>query len=273
MNNIFDTIVGRIPKPKPEDVQRLQELEADEKALANNTMGYDKMPMETLVAKWKANPTPELTGIVLHRSQPTINSALKSYAPGQESELKIQAAKLALESLKGYQPSAGASVSTYLFNNLKRLNRISGTRSSIIKYPEQAMFDKAKINDARERFEDDHGREPSLTELADMTGISARRIDKLDNMNTTVSLSSTINPETHAEQFGTNAVTDDDYFEYVYSSVGPIDQKIMEWTSGLHGKPRLSNEAVAARLKITPAAVSQRKSKLQRMLSDVRGLV
>ena len=273
MTNIFDKIVQSIPKPKPEDRQRLAELEKQTQARTGGQSNYDAMSMEDLVTAWQGSPSPELTSLVLKKLQPTMTSALRSYAPGQEDELRIKAAKLTLSALKSYDAKAGAAASTYVFNTLKRLNRVSGTRASIIKYPEQLMFDRKKISDARTDFEDEHGYEPSLAQLADMTGISEKRISKLDDMGTVVSASSTINPETNSEQFGTSAVTDDDYFDYVYGSVSPIDQKIMEWASGLHGKQQLSNTAIAAKLKITPAAVSQRKAKIQKMLADVRGLV
>ena len=67
-------------------------------------------------------------------------------------------------------------------------------------------------------------------------------------------------------------MTDDDYYEYVYNSVSPIDQKIMEWASGKGGKT-YSNMEIAKMLHITPAAVSQRKAGIQKKLSMVRSLV
>ena len=68
-------------------------------------------------------------------------------------------------------------------------------------------------------------------------------------------------------------VTERDFFEYVYRSGGPLDQKFMEWSSGMHGKPALSNQEIAKRLHITPAAISQRKAKIAEKLSEVRGLL
>ena len=49
-----------------------------------------------------------------------------------------------------------------------------------------------------------------------------------------------------------------------------IEQKIIEWSSGLHGKQRLSNNEIARRLGISPAAVSQRRNKIDRLMSEVR---
>lgn len=72
--------------------------------------------------------------------------------------------------------------------------------------------------------------------------------------------------------FSLNDVTDKDYFNYVYNSVGPIEKKIMEWTDPSR-KVQLSNNEIASKLRLSPGAVSQRKAKIQEMLGAVRELV
>jgi len=123
------------------------------------------------------------------------------------------------------------------------------------------------------RFEDDHGREPSTAELADLTGLTEKRIDTIMNNNAVFSESATVNPETGDSSFGVKGMTDMDYLSYVYAGSSPIDQKIIEWSSGMHGKPILGTGDIAKKLNITPAAVSQRKNKLYAMLSEMRTLL
>ena len=271
MENIFDKITQRIPKPKESDVKRLHELEQSEIKPAA-APDYENMPLDGLVVQWQKKSTPEITSVVLKKLRPTIDSALHSYAQGMEDDMRISATKLALAALKSYDATYGASPTTHVFTALKRLNRLASTRSNIIKYPEQLSMDRFKVAKATEAFEDEHNREPSMAELADLTGISQKRIKQLESMNTVVSASSTINPETQADTLGTKATADDDYYEYVYNSVSPIDQKIMEWTSGKGGKT-YSNMEIARKLHVTPAAISQRKAAIQKKLSMVRSLV
>lgn len=275
MENIFDKIVKTIPKPSPDAVAKLNQLNAEQSkppATAGSTTDYDKMDPRDLVIMWQKNSSPELTSAVLRKFEPTMKSALHSYAPGSEDGLRIQAAKLALKSLKAYDPKAGTSPSTYMFSNLQRLNRISASRASMIKYPEQAVFDRNKLLAAQARFEDDHNREASIGELADITGMSQKKILKLLDMKGELSASATINPETNAETVGYKDTTPDDYYDYVYNSVSPIDQKIMDWTSGRGGKI-LSNSEIAQKLHISPPAVSQRKANIQKKLSEVSSLL
>ena len=98
-----------------------------------------------------------------------------------------------------------------------------------------------------------------------------KRIDSvLGNQTKVVSESSTLMQDSLKDTRGSSGLTDTDYLEYVYASSGPIEQKIIEWSSGLHGKQRLSNNEIARRLGISPAAVSQRRNKIDRLMSEVR---
>jgi DNA-directed RNA polymerase specialized sigma subunit len=124
----------------------------------------------------------------------------------------------------------------------------------------------------RDDFIDTYDREPSEMELADMTGYTLKKVNKILNRDSVRSDSSMINDESHESTFTSKDVTDDDYYNYVYASVGPTDQKIMDWASGRGGKI-ISNMEIAKRLRVTPAAVSQRKAKIQKLMSEVRGLV
>ena len=273
MNNIFDTLVNNAPKPKPEDVARLKELEATKKPVDTNRPLAD-MSTKDIIRAWQQDQTQsDYTAELLRRMQPTIRSAMTSYAPGMDSQLGVKAAHLTLDALRGFDPTKGAEPTTYVFHNLKRLSRYGAKASSIIPQPEGFALEQKKVHEAIERFTDDNRREPSMVELADYTGLSVKRLRKLLDANTVVNESSTLTDDSGKDTMTQSGLTDNDYFEYVYASVGPIDQKIMEWTSGLHGVKPLSNNDIAKKLRISPAAVSQRKGKIQQLLSDVRSLV
>lgn len=270
MATIFETITQKLPKATEEQQQQLKVLEPVQVSV--NTP-YDKMSLKELVAAWNQDPNEEVTSIVLHKLKPTISSAITSYAPGHAKDLAVKAAKLSLAALKTYDPSRGTDPTTHVFNSLKRLNRIYNTRQNIIPISERKAMEYNVVAKAQADFEDTYDREPSEMELADETGFSLKKIRQILDGNKVVSDTATINPESHNSTFFDSDVTDDDYYDYVYRSVSPIDQKIMEWSSGHKGKPVLSTKEIAERLKITPAAISQRRSKIINMMSEVRGLV
>lgn len=268
MNSLFDTITQNLPKATDEQLQQLQELEP----AMPQSVSYEDMPIKDLVSAWKKDPNDELTTIVLHKMKPTISSAMNSYAPGHQKDLAVKAATLTLQALKSYDPDRGTDPSTHVFHTLKRLNRYASRRQNIIPISERASMERRVVLEAQAEFIDTYDREPSELELADLTGYSLKKVRKVLNGNKVIADSATINPETHQTSFYASDVTDDDYYDYVYRSVGPIDQKIMEWSSGKSGAP-LSNKEIAAKLHITPAAVSQRRTKILNMMSEVRGLV
>lgn len=269
MESLFETITKNLPKATEEQQRQLKELEPT----PVQGVGYDKMSLKDMVSVWNKDPNEELTSIILQKLKPTINSAMTSYAPGHSKDLAVKAAKLSLEALKTYDPTRGVDPTTHVFNNLRRLNRISNKRQNIIPISERHAMEYKVMQQAADRFMDTFDREPSDLELADETGFSLKKIQKLRYGNAVASESSQINEETHTSTAFSSDVTDDDYYDYVYRSVGPIDQKIMEWASGKYGKAPLSNKDIAAKLHITPAAVSQRRQKILNMLSEVRGLV
>lgn len=272
MENLFDIISKGLPKPTAEQQQQLQALEQQAVPQAKPAEA-SSLPLKDLVLRWQTSPQEGDEAVMLKQLKPTISSAITSYAPGKEKELSIQAAKLALNALKSYDPSYGTDPKTHVFNNLKRLSRINGQRANIIPVSEGMSAEQRMLQRLSADFEDDFGREPSLEELADRSGFSIRKVEKLLDANVVVNDSSQVSEESHNSTFFTKDITDEDYFDYVYKSVGPIDQKIMEWASGFHGKPQLPNQVIAQKLGITPAAVSQRKNRIQSLMSEVRGLL
>ena len=266
MENLFDTLKANLPAPSTQE-----NLQPDTKASAPVAGISPKMTVKEAVMAWQKDPNEANTAAVLARMQPTITSAMATYARGNENRLAIKAANLTLKALKNYDPEVGTEPSTYVFHVLKRLARYNAASDYVIPRPEAQQLEKNRIQYVYDSFVDMNDREPSVAELADKTGFSIRKIQKLMTAPTEVSESATLAEDSGKDTQGFSDLTDDDYYEYAYSSVGALDQKIMDWSSGKHGKRRLSNNDIARRLRISPAAVSQRKGRLQGLLSDIRG--
>ncbi len=274
MNNIFDNIVGTLPKASDDDIAKLNELQATpQQAPVDIKDIYKDKSLKGLVLAWKQKETPETAALVLKKLKPTINAAMSSYAPGMDKQLSVKAARIALDSLKAYNPDAGTDPSTYVFHGLKRLYRVNSKRNNILPISEVKSLETKHLMEVITEFEDTYNREPSMEEMADITGFNMKKLDKLLNGQQVVSFSSTLSQDSRSSMVTSNDITDDDYFKYVYSSVDPINKKIMEMTKGMGKSAPMNNIQIAARLKITPAAVSQRKAKISKLLSDIRGLL
>lgn len=257
-NNVFDAMQGKtLYRP------------------VNTIIGHKrKLPDQktSLVQTWKKDPSGQNTRKVLEYLKPTIQSALHSYVPGQQSQFKLKATNLALQALKGYDKTKASSPATYVFTNLQRLNRIRRQRQNPIHIPQSQVYAKTQLDKKIAQLEDSLGREPSDQEICDYAKISKKKLEALQSGGATVSQSAAADTQTGSDLIGDKGLTDKDYYDYVYSSVSPIDQKIMQWSSG-YGKKSLSNNQIAAKLHLSPGAVSQHKTRIQELIGQVRGLL
>lgn len=227
---------------------------------------------QDIVSRWKEDKSPQNTKQVLEYLRPTIQSALHTYAPNQEQAFRLKATSMALSDLQKYNPEKGSSAKTFIFTSLQRLNRLRRERETPIHIPESQVYAKKIIDQKKSILQDKLGREPSDQQLCDFTGISKAKLNKLNLTLSTVNTSSAQDTQSGRDLLGSSGLSDTDYYSYVYDSVSPVDQKIMQWSSGINGK-QLSNNQIAHKLNMSPGAVSQHKAKIQQLMGKVRGLL
>lgn len=239
----------------------------------SNLNTQPKRDLNQTVLQWQKKCTPQNTKVVLQLLKPTIQSALHTYVPGQQSSFKIKASAMALQSLRQYKPTKGASPKTFVFTNLQRLNRLRRQRQNLIHIPESQVYAKQLVEKKITQLSQDLGRDPTDEQLQDATGMSKKKLQRVLSAGTTIfNDSASMDQNQRASTFSVSDLSDQDYFKYVYNSVGPLDKKIMQWTSP-KAKVQLSNNQIAKKLRLSAGAVSQRKAKIQQLLGSVRGLL
>jgi DNA-directed RNA polymerase specialized sigma subunit len=231
-----------------------------------------KSKLEDTWAAWdKDRENASSKGDLLKQLQPTIDSALTSYAPEDKTAFKTQANLIALKAAGNYRPSTGNKLSTHVFNNLKSLQRLKAKRSNVVHIPENVILEQNKVRNAEASLTSELGREPTLTELADSTGLSKKRIEYSRNFNSQQSegqLSSDKGDSLFTKDEDPNRI----WAEYVYEEMDNRDKKIFEWSTGYGGIKKLSKQEIASKLNISPASVSARISKIITKLEEGYGL-
>jgi RNA polymerase primary sigma factor len=230
---------------------------------------------DTLYPEWQKNQTPEMNTRLLGTVQPIIDTAINSYAGGGASPtLKSRARLMALKALQTYDPQKG-NVKTHLLSQLQSLRRLTAKEQNIIALPEQVGLDFQRLSAAENEMRDALSRDPSDDELADMTGLSTRRIKKIRSFQQPVSEGMTAARSVMSEDSANTDVAStlpnytqntDAWMEFVYGDLTPTDKLIMDMTLGRNGRRRASTQDIARRLNITPGAVSQRAAKIQAMI-------
>lgn len=218
--------------------------------------------------RWMANQdNGQYISEFLHSVEPTISSALRTYAPGQEKTLKTRANIMVLDIAKRYKPDKKTHLNTFLMNGLKSLNREAHKRQQPVHIPENVALEQHKLIAASQELMAEKGRPGTVQEMADRTGLSVKRIEKVRKYKSPVS-SSTLLSEKGDSLFKREKDPQDVWAEYVYHDLDPTDKKIYEWSTGYGGSKIMSKGEIAKYLKISAPAVSQRISRIIKKLEE-----
>ena len=222
--------------------------------------------------KWKSKPSPETRAAMTTALMPVIKRMISSAGADPENPVMLAKGRMiAMQSLQGYDPLK-AKLNNYMYSHLLGLNRAIGTANNIIQIPEAAVLDKKKITYAENELQDKLGRFPSTTEVADYTGLSIKRIEKLRSADVPIAASQ-LKSET-GEIFNPAAKIlgdtrrQDAWAEYVYDSLDDRKRAIMERLYGMHGLKQQTPSEIAKALKISTAAISQQRKKIDEALNS-----
>lgn len=218
---------------------------------------------------WKAGPSPATSRALLGALGPTIEQHVRRNVGETNPIFLGRARRIALDSLAGYDPSR-ARLSTYLGNQLLGMRRVA--RQPILKVPERVVLDRYNLETAAKDLAGELGREPSDQELADRTGFSLKRISHVRRYRSGASEGMFEAMEGFQPGVAAAPEAHQAWVELVYQDLAPIDQKILEWSIGLHGRKPLSNQEIARKLGRSPGAISQRKKQIQALLDQEQGL-
>jgi DNA-directed RNA polymerase specialized sigma subunit len=223
---------------------------------------------------WKNNQTPAMNTQLLTKIQPTIDTAISSYVgTNPTSAMKTRAKLMALKALQNFDPARG-NVRTHLLSQMQSLRRLAAQEQNIISIPEQVGLDYQRLGEAERALSDKLSRDPSDDEVADSTGLSVRRINKIRAFHQPLAEGTTIIENADDAADGNVASTipghttaQDAWAEFVYGDLTAPNKLIMDLALGRHGRKKTSVQEIARRLNITPGAVSQRAAKIQDMLN------
>ena len=219
---------------------------------------------------WKQTNSEESLAQVLKGTEPTITSAIRTYA-GNDPKLTTRAYIMAREALDSYDPSKQTAINTHVMNNLKRLYRVSAERRSAVHVPENVRMDALKVRDVTNEYKDENGEEPSDLYVAQKLGVSLKRLRKA---RTAVGETTDMQQTTEkGDAMNVSGRTEEDIWkDYVYHDLDEKSRKVFEMTTGYNGNTIAKKIDIAKSLNISPAAVSQRINTIQKRLGEYQAL-
>lgn len=219
-------------------------------------------------SRWKVAPSPHSMSDVLKGVEPVIKSQISRFPGTNETLLRSEARRLAVQAVKTYDPAHGSSLQTHVFNHLRPLARFTQKTSRAVTVPRDAREGIANLMRAKQDFMEEHGREPSDAELQDLTGLSGDKFSRLSGM--------AFYEMPEGKQETPVAVTPEDsrigmWTDFVYHDLPNRDRLIMDYRLGRNGRPVTDVNKIAAILKVDPSYVHKRvKSIASQILQGVQ---
>lgn len=230
------------------------------------------VPGETEFRAWESRPTSETMQPLMAQAEPEIQRSLAQYGYAGDPVMAGKARVLVAKAVPRYNPKLG-SFRTFANRELQGLRRI-GLEMQPVKVPERAYYDNLNLQRAEKDLESELGRTPTLTELADRTGVRPKRIAKLRASWRTPMAEEAAR---FTDESGQEEVTgferpsaSDLFVDSYYAGLDdPTDKLIFEGMTGYGGRKVRSKTKLAKMAGISVAAVSQRATKLSNDYNEI----
>lgn len=224
--------------------------------------------------QWQADPSPENLHATVKSLEPTINKAVSAYVPTVTPVLKDRARLLAAKAVRSFDATRGADLKTHVYRQLQALQRMAPKIQDPLPRPERLRRDSYAMTNAIDHLTNVIGREPSDEEVADHMKIPVKHVLKLrTRMRSTIPFSTSESEdeddETSPDIVKSTMTPEDEWRDAVYHDLGDIDRVIFQHRTGYRSHPVLSNMEIAKRLNLSPAAISQRSSRIQKQLDSL----
>ena len=223
---------------------------------------------------WQADQTPAGNAAFLKAVDPIVQKGIKMY--GNDSPLAASQGRLAaLEAARKYDPKR-SRLQSHLLTQMQSLRRTARKQQEVMRVPERVLLENQRLRNYSQELEDTLGREPTDAELSDKLGISIPRLTKIRQYQPGMSTgqADAIDPMQGgiASRRPGNNDAENMWLQVVYQDLNPVDKKILEYSLGMHGHKKLSNQEIAKKLNRSSAAISQRKVKIQQILDQEQDL-
>lgn len=177
--------------------------------------------------------------------------------------LRAKARTLAAKAVQTYDPNSGVQLKTWTSQQLQRLSRLKRQSNNPVQIPERMQLENYTLEQATQRFIDEHDREPDVRELSDITRIPVKRIGDIRKSIRKMPSEAAFG-EDGAIVSSESASPDftDEALDIVYDDLDYTDRKILEMRIGYGGHEVLPPQEIARRLKLTPTQLSRRSKKI-----------
>lgn len=231
-------------------------------------MAAPKRPdLAAAAAAYAKTPHPESAAAFLHAAAPVLSRAVRAYAGADSPAVRAKAKQIALDAGLKFDPSRGVKPETFLLGHLQSLRRYGAALAAPVRLGDRLRADVVLVDRHAGDLRDALGREPSDAEVADRAGVPVERVARARGVPAAFVESAAPEGLTGAVPSGASEARKA-WVAHLYHDLDPVSQVILERSTGLNGHPVLSTTEIAKLVGRTPGAVSQRKARIDQMLSE-----
>lgn len=273
MNNELESSPTRDVEPLKDvvDVLNWQKPEAVEETDAERDAAAAAAAPKDAYEVWRAAKTKPNLYNVVKGLEPTIGSVLASMGGGGNPGIRGRARVVAAKAVQTFDPEAGASLPTWVSQQLRQLGRDIRKSNTDIHVPDGVMMDAYAIYRAESELEDELGREPTVEEVSDKAHLSVKRVADVRRKNRRQASESSASGGDEVATVGDGTAVDHypEAMDYVYRESDTNDRKLMEYTVGYGGAKVLGSKEIMERLRLTPTQLTRRKARLSMRIVEV----
>lgn len=220
--------------------------------------------------EWNKNPGPHTLKPLMNALKPVMMSEVRRWQGNiPTAKLEIEAQRLTLQAIKTYNPNSGTALNTHVTNRLKKLSRPVYKNQDLARLPENNKLLTQTLYKGKTRLSEELGREPSIHELQEELGWSAKKINKVQRL--------VVDEFVESQDLGTDTFGDDEIgtiddpiIDYVYYDLSPTDKAVFEMTTGYNRSSRLSNAQITKQLNITPSQLAYRRKQIVEKIKNAQ---
>lgn len=228
---------------------------------------------DALYKAWKAAPAgyskdKAFEALMIQLNGP-IMAAVNNYrsAPLPLVTLELEAKRYGGQAVMDWSPTGGMNLAPYVGTIVRqRLYRYVASNQNVGRLPEEQVRRIGDLGRAMSSLGESLGREPTTPELADHLNMPISHVTRLRKSLRKDLLESGIDDDL------SETLKHDPNYERVmlaYHSLTDMEKQVFDFSMGAHGQPKLKPQAIAERLRVSPARISALKATLGAKLAPM----
>jgi DNA-directed RNA polymerase specialized sigma subunit len=214
--------------------------------------------------QWKRTNDPEHLKQLLDHMNPLVQREVQKWGAAVPREaLESKGRLLTVQALKTYDPNRGAAIGTHVTSRLRKLSRDVYPYQNVARLPENKQLLYNTFQVATNNLVDQHGRDPTVDELADELGWTPRKVADFQKSFARRELVES------AGAFMEEGSADEGLIDFYHHGLTPSDKLMFEDIIGYKGRPAMNNAQLMKKYSMTQGQLSYKKRKF---INDLRSI-